>query len=512
MKSEFLIVAKILMLRHRRSMSPRELVDLARRDQLFSDNIAGKTPHQTMKSKLSTHIRRFGDRSVFVRTEPGRFYLRELLDPSSKPYNSAPLVPPSSKEKILVYRTEELDQVTTWLGINTMWKAASKEIFEKLEPHYMPRVVVEDDDKFTQILTYILVTKGDKILAYRRGRYNRIEDYLRGATCVGFGGHVTLEDLDLFNKSLMGILNCAKRELNEELSLPEVDKHRLRQGVGLQIRGIINDDTSVVGRRHLAFVMSYKVSEEDYWESPIRGEKSITQLRWVDRRSSRPIPLWNYEYWSQLCLRQFAGRLVRLGPSFRVIRRRRLKPPRIICVIGPVGSGKTIATKVLCEDFQYSEINTGRIVAKLLGCSDVSLSDRLDFQRQAWDFISQADGPKTLALELGRAVCQATSRRVVIDGIRQRATLVSLRERFPDRGVGVVFVQTPPDLAYDFHASRVSDDTSVSRFFDYRSARVEAEVESLIAYADAVIYNWIGKLQYRESIVSMMGELGVGRV
>jgi hypothetical protein len=60
MKSEFLIVAKRLMETEKKAMSPRELVDLGQKRQLFSDNVAGKTPYQTMKSKLSVHVRRFG--------------------------------------------------------------------------------------------------------------------------------------------------------------------------------------------------------------------------------------------------------------------------------------------------------------------------------------------------------------------------------------------------------------------------------------------------------------------
>ena len=43
LKSEFLIVAQRLMETEKRAMSPRELVDLAQKHRLFSDNIAGKT-------------------------------------------------------------------------------------------------------------------------------------------------------------------------------------------------------------------------------------------------------------------------------------------------------------------------------------------------------------------------------------------------------------------------------------------------------------------------------------
>ena len=73
MKSEFLIVAKELMEAERRPMSPRELVDLGLKRQLFSDNVAGKTPYQTMKSKLSVHIRRLREASPLCDQLPAGF-------------------------------------------------------------------------------------------------------------------------------------------------------------------------------------------------------------------------------------------------------------------------------------------------------------------------------------------------------------------------------------------------------------------------------------------------------
>jgi predicted NUDIX family phosphoesterase len=245
----------------KRPMSPRELVDLGQNRQLFSDNVAGKTPHQTMKSKLSVHIRRYGEVSPFVRTDPGRFYLRALLRRDETLFDAKPIRPPKSQEKVLAYRTSELDAITTWQGIQTTWKRNARRIFTRLNPDYIHRFDVEQDNSFTQILTYILVSRKDALLAYRRGTYNRVEKFLQGAFCVGFGGHVVETDLDLFNIETKGIYECASRELMEELRLPWADLQRIKRHEGIEIVGIINDDSSDVGRRHLAFVMRYEVSQ-----------------------------------------------------------------------------------------------------------------------------------------------------------------------------------------------------------------------------------------------------------
>jgi len=507
LKSEFLIVAKRLMETEKRAMSPRELVDLAQKQQIFSDDIAGKTPHQTMKSKLSVHIRRFGERSPFVRTKPGRFYLRALLDGGSATFEAKPVRPPKSSERVLAYKAEELDQITTWQGLRTVWRHAARTIFSRLEPFYRPRFDVEQDNTFTQALTYIMVKRGKSLLAYRRGTYNRVDKFLRGAYCVGFGGHVTEEDLDLFNLGTMGIYQCAARELAEEIRLPAVDIQRLGRREGLKVIGIINDDSTDVGRRHVAFVMQYEVSSDSYWDRPERGEKAITQLRWISADPPGPILLWNFEYWSQLCLRELAPKLTLARPAYRLVRRSRLKPPHILCVIGPVGSGKTLATEVLKNDFGYQEINSGRVMAELLGIAPVPDTPRPEFQEKAWSFIRKRHGPERLAGELLYIAKSNNNPRVLIDGLRQRSTLRSLRSLCSGIKVGVIFVETPADLAYSFFSERIAQGASMAQFLDARKASVECEVYDLIDDADAVLYNWTGRLKYRDTIHQMMADL-----
>src|SRR5580698_4197572 len=490
MKSEFLIVAKELMEAERRPMSPRELVDLGLKRQLFSDNVSGKTPHQTMKSKLSVHIRRLRDASPFVRVSPGRFYLRHLLDGSKRPFEAKPIRPPKSMERVLAYETTSLDRLTNWQGLHTKWKRVTRALFSQQTPLYRPRFEIEQDDRYTQVLTYVLVSRGNALLAYRRGTYNRVDHFLQGSFCVGFGGHVIEADLDLFNAETLGVYECAARELTEELRLPKQDRERLMKREGLEIVGLINDDSSDVGRRHLAIVMKYEVSPSTDWSRPERGEKAITQLQWISADAPGRAWLWTFEYWSQLCLRQFAPQLIRARPAYRLIRKSPLRPPHLLCVIGPVGSGKTLATEVLREDFGYREINTGHVVAKLTNVPPVPKTQRQRFQKKAWEFISSPDGPRRLASELLKMVREKKSERVLIDGLRQSTTLRELRNLADDLKIGVIFVHTPADLAYSFYSERIVHGATMAEFLTARSAPVEAEVESLISISDAVLYNW----------------------
>ncbi len=258
--------------------------------------------------------------------------------------------------------------------------------------------------------------------------------------------------------------------------------------------------------------MRYDVSPDPAWNEPERGEKAITQLRWISANDPGRVWLWNFEYWSQLCLREFAPRLVLVRPAYRLLRRLPLKAPHVLCVIGPVGSGKTLATEVLRNDFGYEEINTGQVVAELLGVPPVPCTPRPEFQRLAWDFISSSDGPERLAKRLLAIAREKNSPRILVDGLRQRATLESLKQAADGTRIGIVFVNTPADQAYTFYADRIEQGATMGEFLTVRSAPVEREVQGLIAMADAVLYNWTGRPQYRETIKALMAELGIPEV
>jgi HB1/ASXL restriction endonuclease-like protein with HTH domain len=173
-------------------MTARQLIDDARDSGMLSHNIAGRTPHQTMKSKLSVHIRRLGDRSVFIRTSPGRFFLRSLLPADSKEYRARALAPGPEIPGVLVVPADVLSKLRGFQGMRL--RAGARLIRQLLRSgrcRYMPRLEAEHVDGYKQLLTYILVRRGPQLPAYRRGTYSRVEDYLKGSLCLGFGGHVT---------------------------------------------------------------------------------------------------------------------------------------------------------------------------------------------------------------------------------------------------------------------------------------------------------------------------------
>ena len=482
-------------------MRARDIVDYAIGRGLLSDKLAGKTPHQTMKSKLSVHIRRHGASSPFVRTSPGLFTLRHL-EPDQL-FEAPPLSPPRVAEQVLVISTAALERLGRFQGIRRPSERLLREVFEPANLSWIDREDAELRDDVKQIVTYTLVGRGEDLLAFKRGTYNRVEDFLRGAHCVGFGGHVNEGDRDLFGLSDAGVSGNIRRELSEELKLPAVDAARLDASEGLTLLGLLNDDSSANGRRHLAVVARYDVLDSPAWDSPGRGERSITQLRWVNPKADR-LNLWQFEYWSQLCLREYGLDPDGPAPRYRLVRRQPLKSP-ILCIVGRVGSGKSEVANWLGERLHYEIINTGRVLAGLLGLPAVPETPRDVFQDAAWAFISEPDGPTRLAAAVLRAARETSASGVIIDGVRQLTTLAELR-RLAGR-LGVIYVETPPDIAFRFYRARPGGAVSIHDFLVVRDALVEADLGPMIREADAIVYNSFGVQRLQGAIRRLVAEI-----
>jgi hypothetical protein len=260
---------------------------------------------------------------------------------------------------------------------------------------------------------------------------------------------MTEHDHTLFSHDDLGIRSSALRELAEELS------HAISRKIldkELIYRGVINDDSSDVGRRHVAVIFEYRVKDWDAWSLPQRGEASINQLEWIDVKQDK-IDLNEFEYWSQMCWRAFFPSIVEAQPSYKIIRKRPFVGSHLLVVTGTIGSGKSAATEFFHDWLKYEEINSGKILASILNLSPIPRTSRRTFQAAAVKFINSKTGPRRLARKICQIANSSDAPRVVIDGIRHRETLNLIRE-FSTRAVAVIYVQAAPDIAYKLYLFR----------------------------------------------------------
>jgi HB1, ASXL, restriction endonuclease HTH domain len=75
----YLQIAESILKIERRPLSARAILAAAYRHGLVPTHLHGNTQHKTLGARISEDIITLHDESLFFRTAPGRFFLREFL-------------------------------------------------------------------------------------------------------------------------------------------------------------------------------------------------------------------------------------------------------------------------------------------------------------------------------------------------------------------------------------------------------------------------------------------------
>ncbi|EJB8489884.1 hypothetical protein MW368_003701 [Acinetobacter baumannii] len=177
--------------------------------------------------------------------------------------------------------------------------------------HFINRAVVDhpNEDSFEfqigksmpQILGYIVVKHGEKILSYAR-KHAEGEARLLGSRSIGFGGHVDLEDYLFagydaeagvcYEPAFPKVLQYSiKRELQEELLLNTLDDSQIK------FEGIIVDTNDSVGMVHRGLLCVIELENP----SEVTSTKETQDLLWQPLDElKKDVDL--YEGWSQIAI------------------------------------------------------------------------------------------------------------------------------------------------------------------------------------------------------------------
>jgi predicted NUDIX family phosphoesterase len=192
----------------------------------------------------------------------------------------------ATEERVLCFERNLLDELGSFQGINLEVEKYLPVITEKAKLVYLNRSEAEQDKRYKQLIPYVLLLCGGKILRYRRGKGGQ-ETRLHGLYSVGVGGHISDEDRGLFSAGV-GYEEGMRRELIEEVEVGQLDAPAV---------GVINDDSTEVGQVHFGVVHVMHVPDES-----VAGRRSgIVAPEFV------PVPqvvadTSAYESWSRFCL------------------------------------------------------------------------------------------------------------------------------------------------------------------------------------------------------------------
>ncbi|MEA2609724.1 MAG: hypothetical protein QOJ75_1967, partial [Chloroflexota bacterium] len=140
------------------------------------------------------------------------------------------------EERVFVVPRAAVPDEAGWYGLRTDGLAAFVAGVER-EGRYEARPAMEQDPAFKQIIPYLVLRDGSRYFLMQRTTGGG-DSRLHGHYSIGVGGHLNPGD--------RGLLGGLSREWAEELVAEFVPEFRLV--------GLLNDDTTAVGRVHLGAV------------------------------------------------------------------------------------------------------------------------------------------------------------------------------------------------------------------------------------------------------------------
>jgi len=193
------------------------------------------------------------------------------------------------EEMILVVRRETIEKLGMWHGLNFEVERYLPVLLAKENNFFMPRSAAETDPTHKQIIPYVLLVCGGKVLHYVRGKKSG-EQRLVSKGSIGIGGHMNDEDNHLFAfDGEAAYLEGVQREISEELKISTPYRNR--------VVALLNDDSNEVGRVHMGVVHIFELEEPNVE----KNEAMITNLAFLsaeELHERRDL----LETWSQICL------------------------------------------------------------------------------------------------------------------------------------------------------------------------------------------------------------------
>lgn len=481
---KYLDLAEKILRKVGKPLSAERITEQADKLGLLYPNVCGDrahTPQHTMRARLSEDIR-YNKESPFQRTNRGVFALREwsMKDYLAKRIQRPPA--PISKERVLVVPAEALKRLPYFHGISRATRLWSRVLLEPRNTMFVPSEEAESTEDYKQIIPYVLVQKNGALLRFQRGSYSNAPKMLKGKYSIGFGGHIRQEDRNLLSWDDNGYSQGLERELREELKF---DPPILRD-FNPPLVGILNDDSSNVGRKHIALV--HLLSLDGFSGKISRGEQSINQTTLVNV-GTFPGEYELYEYWSKLCIREFFGKALTFRARVKEFKRPKISSrDKLILVVGNTGSGKTEVARAICERFGFHMISSSQVLRRILDLRGVRPTVRSSFQEAASRFIQEVNGPIKLADQIAHDIATA-NQPCVVDGIRNLATYDALANRIGQR-IPIVYVETTPKDALQFFRLREDHSMEAKEFMRILDHPTEAEVPEFSRLASLIVYNY----------------------
>ena len=292
----YLEIAEIVLRRARRPLRPMTILDSAYFQGIVPAHLHGKTQQKTLQARLSEDILIRREKSLFFRTAPGVFFLREFLNDTSLPEEYRTPIPTRRRVRelrrgpALALNKSDLKSIVCQDG----WVESSK-ILDLL---HSERFIYDDPNKPSKdsvfIWAFATIRKRMEILSYRVGRYREDRDPFLYKRTIGFSTLVNQNDMNLFNSSDFGIIDsgvhAALIDLDVYSSSENHEEHWKDAHLMYFSWTTSEDDSS-----DLLAVIKMQCPN---WFEPTKRRLAMNDLRWLDM--STPLnDIDDFDPWSR---------------------------------------------------------------------------------------------------------------------------------------------------------------------------------------------------------------------
>ena len=192
------------------------------------------------------------------------------------------------EEMILAVRRETIEKLGMWQGLNFEVERYLPVLLARENNFFVARSSAEKDPAFKQIIPYVLLVHGGKVLHYVRGKKSG-EQRLVSKGSIGIGGHMNEQDEGLFALDEAAYMEGVRREISEELKIGTAYRNR--------VVALLNDDSNEVGEVHMGVVHVFELEEPNIE----KNEAMITNMAFLSPEELRE-RREALESWSQICL------------------------------------------------------------------------------------------------------------------------------------------------------------------------------------------------------------------
>lgn len=311
MTNSYLDLARAVLLRERRPLTAKKILEEAVLAAVVPSHLYGNTPHKTLHARLSEDILKNRQRSAFFRTSAGEFFLRELInDQTLKPeyrqeYRATRRQIKKRDAPILAFPRDiwlQHFRNSTCLELNDF-----NGLVASIGPNYVRPNELNGEINHLPVHSFLIAHRGASILSYVFGRLNSTSDPLEEVRSIGFGGYVHEADQDISYESLWGILESGISMLCNGTGLSYEMAEHARYTGALKPR-YCKLATDRFGTVAIFLIIDFKCPPEF---DPSGQNLTIRGLKWINKQS-RPNSLSNYDPLSQEMLSAEQG--ARLSP------------------------------------------------------------------------------------------------------------------------------------------------------------------------------------------------------